>query len=197
MYHYCPARCSYFMCVRLLGFMHVHYVRALPTEAREGIIPHRIIPHRSGVTDDWEMPLWVLGSKLRSSGRVASSFKHWVISPALNSTFVCLIGLLVVVVWFWFLFCFCTGAGVWISLCNPGCPGTCSVDQADLELQDPLCLHSASIKGLCHHTWPVRRCHSKTNYISATRRYFCENQWFFFSSVLSYVRLHYMLRLFS
>ena len=33
--------------------------------------------------------------------------------------------------WFWF------GFGDRVSLCSTGCPGTRSVDQADLELTDP------------------------------------------------------------
>jgi hypothetical protein len=39
------------------------------------------------------------------------------------------------------------------SLCSPGCPGTCSIDQAGLELTE-ICLPlplSAGIKGVCHH----------------------------------------------
>ncbi|KAL6039458.1 hypothetical protein STEG23_034274, partial [Scotinomys teguina] len=32
-----------------------------------------------------------------------------------------------------------------ISLCSPGCPGTCSVDQTELELRDPL--ESVRLKG--------------------------------------------------
>jgi hypothetical protein len=38
-----------------------------------------------------------------------------------------------------------------ICLCSPGCPGTHSVDQADLELKISDCLQYAGIKSLCHH----------------------------------------------
>jgi hypothetical protein len=40
-------------------------------------------------------------------------------------------------------------------LYSPGCPGTCSVDQAGLKLT--ICLPSLGIKGVCHHAWlPLR-----------------------------------------
>jgi hypothetical protein len=41
-----------------------------------------------------------------------------------------------------------------VSLCSPGCPGAHFVDQTGLELRksDCLCLPSAGIKGLRHHT---------------------------------------------
>jgi hypothetical protein len=41
-----------------------------------------------------------------------------------------------------------------VSLCNPGCPGTHSVDQAGLELRNPpaSASQSAGIKGVRHHT---------------------------------------------
>jgi len=36
--------------------------------------------------------------------------------------------------------------------CSPGCPGTHSVDQDDLELRAAFfCLLSAGIKSVCHH----------------------------------------------
>jgi hypothetical protein len=44
-----------------------------------------------------------------------------------------------------------------VSLYSPGCAGTHSVDQAGLELRNQsacLCLPSAGIKGVCHHTRP-------------------------------------------
>ena len=48
-------------------------------------------------------------------------------------------------------------------LCSPGCSGTCSVDQAGLELKRSacfcLCLLSAGITGVCHHAQ-----HSRTNF---------------------------------
>jgi hypothetical protein len=41
-----------------------------------------------------------------------------------------------------------------VSLYSPGCPGTHSVDQADLTQKSTcLCLPSAGIKGVRHHTW--------------------------------------------
>ena len=46
-----------------------------------------------------------------------------------------------------------------LSLCSPGCPGTCSVDQASLELRDPLASASwnAGSKGThsTEHKLPV------------------------------------------
>jgi hypothetical protein len=52
-------------------------------------------------------------------------------------------------VWFWFWFWFLDK----VSLCSPGCPGTCSVDQAGLKLKRStcLCLPSAGIKRMHHH----------------------------------------------
>jgi hypothetical protein len=38
-----------------------------------------------------------------------------------------------------------------VSLCSFGCPGTHSVDHTGLK-STCLCLPSAGIKGLCHHT---------------------------------------------
>jgi hypothetical protein len=56
------------------------------------------------------------------------------------------------------LFCFVLFFVFWdrVSLCSPGCPGTHFVDQAGLELRTQksacLCLASAGIKGVHHHT---------------------------------------------
>ena len=41
-----------------------------------------------------------------------------------------------------------------VSLYSPGCPGTHFVDQAGLELRNPLA--SAGIKGMCHHARLVK-----------------------------------------
>ena len=38
-----------------------------------------------------------------------------------------------------------------VSLCNPGCPGTHSVDRPQTQKPTCLCLPSAGIKGMCHH----------------------------------------------
>jgi hypothetical protein len=35
---------------------------------------------------------------------------------------------------YYFIFCFFRNR---VSLCSPSCPGTCSVDEAGLELRDP------------------------------------------------------------
>jgi hypothetical protein len=48
----------------------------------------------------------------------------------------------------YFFVCFCDR----VSLCSPGGPGTCSVDQAGLKLRDS----PASVsQGMCHYTWPT------------------------------------------
>jgi hypothetical protein len=62
-----------------------------------------------------------------------------------------------------------------ISLCSPGCPGTHSVDQADLEQKSTcLCLPSAGIKGVHHHCpAPNRLLNGQKIYIDKyTRRFF-------------------------
>jgi hypothetical protein len=52
-----------------------------------------------------------------------------------------------------FVVVFCLFLRHYFSLCIPGCPATCSIDQDGLELIEiflPL-LSTAKIKGLCHH----------------------------------------------
>jgi hypothetical protein len=54
----------------------------------------------------------------------------------------------------YFCSCFCLFVCLFVFfktgfLCSPGCPGTHSVDQADLELRNLPA--SAGIKGVCHH----------------------------------------------
>lgn len=56
---------------RMLGSMCVHYVYAVPTEVREGIVFWR-----TGAPDGWELPIWVLGTKQMFSRRVASYSDH-------------------------------------------------------------------------------------------------------------------------
>lgn len=37
-----------------------------------------------GVTNDWELPRWILGTKLGTSRRAASALNHWAMSPAFS-----------------------------------------------------------------------------------------------------------------
>jgi hypothetical protein len=57
--------------------------------------------------------VWLLEIELRTSGRAGSALSHWAISPA--------------------HFVFFKDR---VSLCSPGCPGACSIDQANLKLRD-------------------------------------------------------------
>ncbi|KRY99592.1 hypothetical protein T11_2101 [Trichinella zimbabwensis] len=44
------------------------------------------------------------------------------------------------------------GTGNKVSLCSPGCPGTCCLDHVGFKLRDPpVCLLSTGIKDVCHH----------------------------------------------
>ena len=96
----------------------------------------------TGVTNDWEPPYGCWGLYPGPSAKAATALNCWAISPAIKESLFLLVGL------------FFRDK---VSLCSPGCPGTCCLDHVGFKLRDPqVCLLSTGIKDVIKERSPCQ-----------------------------------------